>query len=348
MYEGNNEGKQDYQNDTRATRKTHRMRKALIAITVSGRRQRLRQQAKTRPTTSVPKAPPFGVATRVSGELEIERRVNGMSLQELRDQVRREDERIEKHKGGYYSSTPVPLLQHYRERITMLEAQQREEQELLEQALQQEPLVRRQEAEHLAALQARRQQEAERAEKAHQEELDRQAAMTEIPAEQVAQEPQAAVPPFIGEVQGAPPAQVINSSTESSTSTSISRATTRMMRQEEADEQEYWDNIVDIMYAKYNDENDIEVVDQLYEGVLYWMSTEDIKDSADRARSKKDPEAELQFKQYFDHNLKLDQKLREEYEKYKGPIEDREDYQQALEDKDANAIQEMVYEYAKG
>eukprot|EP00971_Amphidinium_carterae_P211993 4206677-Amphidinium_carterae.1 len=41
-------------------------------------------------------------------------------------------------------------------------------------------------------------------------------------------------------------------------------------------------------------------------------------------------------------------KLREEYEKYKGPIEDREDFQQAHGDKDANAIQVIVYEYAKG
>eukprot|EP00971_Amphidinium_carterae_P027979 550837-Amphidinium_carterae.1 len=50
---------------------------------------------------------------------------------------------------------------------------------------------------------------------------------------------------------------------------------------------------------------------------------EDIKDLRERARSKKDPEAELQYKQYFEHNQKLDLKLREEYEKYKGPIEDR-------------------------
>eukprot|EP00971_Amphidinium_carterae_P323304 6425217-Amphidinium_carterae.1 len=116
------------------------MRDALIAITVSGRRQRLQELSKTRPTSSLPKAPPFG-AIQVSGKLEIERRVNGMSLQELQDQVRREDERIEKHKGGDYSSTPVPLLQLYRERITTLEERRREEEELLEQALQQEALV---------------------------------------------------------------------------------------------------------------------------------------------------------------------------------------------------------------
>eukprot|EP00971_Amphidinium_carterae_P022326 440345-Amphidinium_carterae.1 len=79
---------------------------------------------------------------------------------------------------------------------------------------------------------------------------------------------------------------------------------------------------------------------------------EDIKDLRDRAKSTKDPEAELQYKQNFEHKLlhnqKLDLKLREEYEKYKGRIEDREDFQQALGDKDANAIQEIVFEYAKG
>eukprot|EP00971_Amphidinium_carterae_P289569 5749581-Amphidinium_carterae.1 len=74
-----------------------------------------------------------------------------MSLEELQDQVRREDERIEKHRGGYYSTTPVPLLQLYRERITTLEERRREEDYLLEQALQQEARVRRQEADHAAA-----------------------------------------------------------------------------------------------------------------------------------------------------------------------------------------------------
>eukprot|EP00971_Amphidinium_carterae_P145933 2892425-Amphidinium_carterae.1 len=102
------------------------------------------------------------------------------------------------------------------------------------------------------------------------------------------------------------------------------------------------------MYTTYNDENDIGPEEQLHEAVLYWMSMEDIKDLRERARSKKDPEAELQYKQYFEHNQKLDLKLREEYKKYKGPIEDREDFQQALGDKETNAIREIVYEYAKG
>eukprot|EP00971_Amphidinium_carterae_P116470 2307106-Amphidinium_carterae.1 len=69
--------------------------------------------------------------------------------------------------------------------------------------------------------------------------------MTETPAEQVAQEPEDPAPPLIGEVQAG--VQVITSSTVSSASTgNTSRATSRMMRQEEEDEREYWDNIVDI------------------------------------------------------------------------------------------------------
>eukprot|EP00971_Amphidinium_carterae_P039959 784609-Amphidinium_carterae.1 len=118
--------------------------------------------------------------------------------------------------------------------------------------------------------------------------------MTDQPEEQLVQEAERAVPPLIGEVQ-AVPAQVINSSsTENSTSTSNSRATSGMLRrQEEQDEREYWEDIVDIKYTTYNDEiGDDEL---LHEGVLYWMSMEDIKDLRERARSNKDPEAERQL-----------------------------------------------------
>eukprot|EP00971_Amphidinium_carterae_P095475 1888874-Amphidinium_carterae.1 len=64
---------------------------------------------------------------------------------------------------------------------------------------------------------------------------------------------------------------------------------------------------------------------------------EDIKDLRERARSKKDPEAEQQFNEYIDNNIKLDMKMREEHEKHKGAIEEREDFQQALENKDPEA-----------
>eukprot|EP00971_Amphidinium_carterae_P322067 6401925-Amphidinium_carterae.1 len=120
-----------------------------------------------------------------------------------------------------------------------------------------EQKVRQQEAAHLAEVQARRQAAAEKAEKAHQEELERQAAMTEVPIEQVAHA-EVREPPLIGEVQevpgaqSSPPQTVHSSSTGSSTSTShntensrATGATERMMRQEEQaeeDEQNYWDD----------------------------------------------------------------------------------------------------------
>eukprot|EP00971_Amphidinium_carterae_P351084 6491902-Amphidinium_carterae.1 len=320
-----------------------RMRNALIALTVSGRRQRLQERERTRPQ---PKAAPQGVRVPVYQSI-FTKEINKMAMQELRAAIQEGEDLKARHQGGIYTAPPLPSLQKWKDRLDILETQQQEEQDRLEHHRRIEAQVRRQEAEHIAALQAQRQEAAERAEKAHQEELDRQAAMTEIPAEQVAQEPEQAVPPLIGEGQGqAQSAQVITSSTASSTSTSNSRATARLVRQEEEDEREYWDNIVDIKYTTYNDEIDPEEL--LHEGVLYWMSMEDIKDLQERARSTRDPEAEQQYKEYLENDHKLDLKMREEYEKYKGSIEEREDFQQALEDKDAEAIQEIVYEYAKG
>eukprot|EP00971_Amphidinium_carterae_P216781 4303306-Amphidinium_carterae.1 len=75
------------------------MRDALLDIIVAGRRQRLQERERTRPTSmSTPKAPPFA-AVQASGTLQIQEKVSKMTLQELQDQVRREDERIAKHKG---------------------------------------------------------------------------------------------------------------------------------------------------------------------------------------------------------------------------------------------------------
>eukprot|EP00971_Amphidinium_carterae_P014998 296321-Amphidinium_carterae.1 len=170
------------------------MRNALLGIIVSGRRQRLQERETTRPTA---KAPP----PEVRASMPIQEKINRMTLQELRDQVRREDERMAKHKGGFYVSPPIPLLQLYRDRIDILETQLQEEADRMERLREQEKIVLQQEAEHRAAVQEVRRVAAELAEKAHQEELDRQAAMTAIPEEQVAQEPEQAEvqPPLIGE-----------------------------------------------------------------------------------------------------------------------------------------------------
>eukprot|EP00971_Amphidinium_carterae_P025668 506233-Amphidinium_carterae.1 len=71
-----------------------------------------------------------------------------MTLQELQDQVRQEDEQIAKHKEEYYVSPPVPLLQLYRDRIDSLESQRQEEEDRLERVRAQKIIVRQQEADH--------------------------------------------------------------------------------------------------------------------------------------------------------------------------------------------------------
>eukprot|EP00971_Amphidinium_carterae_P148368 2941391-Amphidinium_carterae.1 len=69
------------------------------------------------------------------------------------------------------------------------------------------------------------------------------------------------------------------------------------------------------MYEYFHDDNEIGETESLHEGVLYWMSLDDIKDFEQRAYSTKDPDALQQHKQYLEHNRKLDTKMREEYEK---------------------------------
>eukprot|EP00971_Amphidinium_carterae_P189570 3762867-Amphidinium_carterae.1 len=53
------------------------------------------------------------------------------------------------------------------------------------------------------------------------------------------------------------------------------------------------------MYEYFNDDHEIGETVSLHEGVLYWMSLDDIKDLEKRAYSTKDPEAQQQYKQYF-------------------------------------------------
>eukprot|EP00971_Amphidinium_carterae_P118263 2342864-Amphidinium_carterae.1 len=60
-------------------------------------------------------------------------------------------------------------------------------------------------------------------------------------------------------------------------------ASTLLRRQEARDDEDYWENIVDIMYEYFFDENDITQVQTLHDGVLYWMDKDDIKDLERRA-----------------------------------------------------------------
>eukprot|EP00971_Amphidinium_carterae_P195188 3873348-Amphidinium_carterae.1 len=102
------------------------------------------------------------------------------------------------------------------------------------------------------------------------------------------------------------------------------------------------------MYEYFYDENDITQVQSLHEGVLYWMDKDEIKNLDRRAVSKEDPEAETQYNWYLDENRKLEKNSRQEYEQYYGAFEDKEEYQQALEDKDSEIIKHIIFEYAAG
>eukprot|EP00971_Amphidinium_carterae_P056808 1123153-Amphidinium_carterae.1 len=63
-------------------------------------------------------------------------KINEMTIEELREVVQPQEELLARHKagGGYYvGPPPIPQLNQYRERLDILETQQREEQDRLEQ-----------------------------------------------------------------------------------------------------------------------------------------------------------------------------------------------------------------------
>eukprot|EP00971_Amphidinium_carterae_P019776 389698-Amphidinium_carterae.1 len=78
------------------------------------------------------------------------------------------------------------------------------------------------------------------------------------------------------------------------------------------------------------------------------MTIESIQNLRTKARSGKNPDAEKQLKEYIEDNEKLDLNLREEEEKDKGAIEEREDFKLAKHRRNSEAVQEIVYEYARG
>eukprot|EP00971_Amphidinium_carterae_P215359 4274074-Amphidinium_carterae.1 len=67
------------------------------------------------------------------------------------------------------------------------------------------------------------------------------------------------------------------------------------------------------------------------------MTIESIQNLRTKARSGKNPEAEKQLKEYVDDNEKLDYNLREEEEKDRGAIEEREDFRLAKHRRDSEA-----------
>eukprot|EP00971_Amphidinium_carterae_P336337 6472660-Amphidinium_carterae.1 len=110
-----------------------------------------------------------------------------MTLQELRAKVRAEEERAKRHRGGYYVTPTIPNIQQYKDRIEELETQAQDEEDRRNRLRAQELLVHEQEEEQRQAAQERR-LAALRAAKEQEErdaaELERQAANTDVPAEQ--------------------------------------------------------------------------------------------------------------------------------------------------------------------
>eukprot|EP00971_Amphidinium_carterae_P291830 5793029-Amphidinium_carterae.1 len=82
-----------------------RMRDALKENLITGRRQRLQEWYPHR-AVQVPNAPPAGIRQPYH-----QKRLQDMTLQELRDKVHGEEQRIEANRGGAYVSPPIPNLQ---------------------------------------------------------------------------------------------------------------------------------------------------------------------------------------------------------------------------------------------
>eukprot|EP00971_Amphidinium_carterae_P141661 2806504-Amphidinium_carterae.1 len=329
----------------------HEMEEAYRWETARDRQERRRWERLERRRYPAPKAPPQGITQPYNFKP-----LMTMRIPEIRYWMKREDERQQRQQGGAYvtpASPNTPTIQQYQDRLDILEDQVQQDEDRRDRLRTMENIVRGQDEEHRRAVQEVRRVEAV-AEKEHQdrrareqeerrvreqEELERQAAIAQVPEEQVAQQDI----PRIGE-NGAQDVQIVGST--STVNSSSTGASTRMERQERQDSADYWENIMDIMYEYFHDENDIGEAVSLHEGVLYWRTLEDIKTLEQRAYSNDDPEAAQEYRWYLDANEKLDKDLREEYERNHGKLKDREDYQQTLQDKDRDALRNIIFENA--
>eukprot|EP00971_Amphidinium_carterae_P338050 6475209-Amphidinium_carterae.1 len=132
----------------------------------------------------------------------------------------------------------------------------------------------------------------------------------------------------------------VHSSTQSS-STEGSRD--RTSRREPAD---YWENIVDCMHDYYNDENGVTAAVSLHEGVLYWMTLEEIERLQERSKGENYPEAKRDYEMHRSEQENLMNTLQQDYESANGRIEDVEEFKTALTAKDEDTIRTIVYQYA--
>eukprot|EP00971_Amphidinium_carterae_P243788 4841601-Amphidinium_carterae.1 len=171
-------------------------------------------------------------------QLRTKQIIDKLTLTELRDKVRREEERRQAHGEGAYVAPMIPNFEQYKERLRQLEAEEERQQE-----------------------EQRQQEELE---------LQRQAAQQEVPQVRVVQvqEVQVEVP----EIPAIPAeAETVHSSTVRSTrmsgqTSSRSENGRRLQAEEEDEDGKYYDNIVEVMLASYNDGELITQADELHEG----------------------------------------------------------------------------------
>eukprot|EP00971_Amphidinium_carterae_P106241 2104097-Amphidinium_carterae.1 len=76
------------------------------------------------------------------------------------------------------------------------------------------------------------------------------------------------------------------------------------------------------------------------------MELDDIKELEARSRGDDDSEAKAEYTRHLDENHRLDISLRQDYESANGRLEDIEEYQQALSDKDSDRLRDIIYQYA--
>eukprot|EP00971_Amphidinium_carterae_P348849 6490704-Amphidinium_carterae.2 len=108
----------------------------------------------------------------------------------------------------------------------------------------------------------------------------------------------------------------------------------------------YWNNILEYMTEQYKDTELITTVDELHEGVLYWMDKKDIEKLQEDAR-RGVPEADKRMEAYYTDMRRLEIALRLDYEDNKGKIEETEEFITALENKDDATLKTIIYKYTE-
>eukprot|EP00971_Amphidinium_carterae_P343686 6483606-Amphidinium_carterae.2 len=111
-------------------------------------------------------------------------------------------------------------------------------------------------------------------------------------------------------------------SVHSSTGQSSSTETSGQVSARSSDD--YWDNIVDIMFTTFNDEELITKAHELHEG-----------------------EAEKEYENYNTEEARLEMTIQHNYEAANGKIEDTEEFKRALRNRDDASLRPIIYEYAR-